>query len=109
MAAVSVYRELNAPSPSLIAWLEARDQLYYVVDPRGVEHMFVDNDLPRDQDISEELVLHTGFALFGDDGEYIGSYRSLDRAIKAAAGAKTVVTADVEGVEPDEIITAGDE
>lgn len=103
MAGVNVYRELNGPSDSLVKWLEDRDQIYFVVDPKGREHMFVDNDLPRDADISEELVKHKMFAIFTEEGDYIGSYRDLDRAIKAAKSAKVVVATDVEGVEPDAV------
>src|SRR3990167_7345508 len=100
---VQIYRELQDPSDSLAAWLEARDQVWVLMDAKDNAHYFIDNDLPRDSDITEEIVANTrGFALFTEDGKYIGSYRSLDRAIVAQNGAKIVVQADVEGAEPDE-------
>jgi hypothetical protein len=77
-------------------------------DAKGVEHYFIDNDLPRDSDITEEIVANTkGFALFTEEGKYIGSYRSLDRAVAAQAGAKIVVQADVDA-DPDEDLTSDD-
>ena len=103
---VEIYRELNEPSPGLLAWLEARDQVWVLPGAKGEEHHFIDNDLPRDSEITDEIVANTrGFALFTEEGGYVGSYRSLDRALKAQAGAKVVVQADVEGAEPDEDIT----
>ena len=100
---VEIYREIADPSSRLLAWLENRNQLWVISDPKGNEHLFIDNDTPRDPDITIEIVTRTvGFALFTEDGDYIGSYRSLDRAITAQQGAKLVVQADVEGVEPDE-------
>lgn len=105
--AVQVYREIADPSPTLLQWLEERDQLYPVIDDKGKERLYVENDFPRDADISEELVggrqfpgCTVGFALFDDDGNFIGSYRSLDRALAAQASARVVVSAEVD-VEPD--------
>lgn len=100
---VQIYRELSQNIPaSIVEWLDKRGQLYPTEDPRGNEHLFIDNDLPRDADITIAIVANTsGFALFTEDGEYVGAYRSLDRAIAAQNGAKLVVTADVEA-DPDE-------
>ena len=99
---VDIYRELGDAPDSLLDWLERRGQLYNVIDPKGNEHVFIDNDLPRDSDITQEIVANTrGFALFSEEGEFIGTYRSLDRAIAAQAGAKLVVQAEVEA-EPDD-------
>jgi hypothetical protein len=99
---VQIYRELGEAPESLLDWLEKRDQLYNIIDPTGIEHVFIDNDLPRDSEITRSIVANTkGFALFSEDGDYIGSYRSLDRAITAQAGAKLVVQAEVEA-EPDD-------
>ena len=106
---VQIYRELGDAPQHTLDWLDARNQAYVVTDPKGKDHLFVDNDLPRDADVTMSLVANTiGFALFTKDGDYIGSYRSLDRAIAAQAGAKLVVQADVEGAEPDEDMLGGD-
>jgi hypothetical protein len=114
MATLTIYRELGDPSPGLIEWLQARDQLFPVVDDKGKERYYVENDTPRPQDISEEIVgsdpsfpgttphagCTVGFALFDDDGTKVGTYRSLDRAEKAAARARVVVVSEVD-VESD--------
>jgi hypothetical protein len=101
-----VYREIDPTADNLLQWLDQRQQLFNVTDPKGNEHLFVDNDTPRDADITPLIVQHTvGFALFTDDGEYIGSYRDLARAISAQESAQVVVTADVDA-EPDEDILA---
>lgn len=108
---VQIFRELGDRVPQgTIEWLDKRGQLFNVIDPKKNEHLFVDNDLPRDVEITQAIVAGTiGFALFDDEGEYIGSYRSLDRAIAAQSGAKLVVKADVDDVEPDEDVFAGAE
>lgn len=98
-----IFREVNNASDSLLKWLDDRNQLYPITDPKGGEHYFIDNDQPRDADINEEIItVTTGFALFTEQGEYIGSYRSLDRAIRAQQSAKVVVNTEVEDAEPDE-------
>lgn len=111
MEGLVIYRELSDPSPSLVDWLEARDQLFVVVDPKGVEHSYIDNDTPRDSDITDEIVGSTnqgavpfpgctrGFALFTADGDYVATFASLDRAISAKADARIVTTPVVEGVK----------
>lgn len=126
---VYVYREIANPSPSLMQWLDVRGQLFEIQDPKGKTHLYIENDIPRDADINEEIVgretrktvdakgramvfpgvegCTIGFALFAENREtgtfdHIGTFRSLDRAEKAAAGAKVVIRADVEGDEPDE-------
>lgn len=108
MDSLVIYRELSDPSPDLIAWLEARDQLFVVQDPRGVEHSYIDNDTPRDSDITDEIVGNKGqpgvaypgctkgFALFTAEGDYVAAYATLDRAIAAKANARIVTTAKVE-------------
>lgn len=101
-----VYRELDPNQDDLLRWLDERQQLFNVVDPKGNEHLFIDNDLPRDADITPMIVEHTvGFALFTDDGDYIGSYRSLDKAIRAQESATVSIVADVDA-DPDEDILA---
>ena len=127
---VYVYREIADPSPSLMEWLDVRGQLFEIQDPKGKTHLYIENDIPRDADITEEIVgrqtqvikdgkgrpmsfpgmegCTVGFALFAENRDagtfdHIGTYRSLDRAEKAAAGAKVVVRADVEAEAPDEV------
>lgn len=107
---LSIYRELGDPSPSLVAWLEARDQLYPVIDNRGRERLYVENDTPRPEDITEEIVGNptgipfkgctVGFALFDQEGQHVGTYATLVRAEEAARSAKVVVTTNVD-VQPD--------
>ena len=104
---VQIYRELGGKEASAIEWLDRRSQLFNVIDPKGPEHIFVDNDAPRDPEVTQAIIRDTvGFALFTEDGEYIGSYRSLDRAITAQNGAKLVVKADVDAEAPDEDVFA---
>ena len=126
---VYVYREIADPSPSLAQWLDQRGQLFEIQDPKGKNHLYIENDIPRDADINEEIVgrepqrildgkgramtfpgvkgCTVGFALFAenrDEGtfDHIGTYRSLDRAESAARNAKVVVRADVDTEAPDE-------
>ena len=104
---IDIFREVGELSPLATKWLELRNQLFVIESPDGKEHIFVENDTPRDSEITLDIVKNTiGYALFDDEGEYIGSYRSLDRAIMAQLGAKIVVQADVEGAEPDDDILA---
>lgn len=109
--AVHIYRELSDPTPSLITWLEERDQLFVVVDPKGQEHNYIDNGTPRDADITEEIVGDTpafpgctkGFALFSEEGDFIAEYSRIDTAERAALAVKPVVTTTVEGVETEHL------
>jgi len=102
---VTIYRELSDPELSLITWLEDRDQLFVVQDPRGVEHMYVDNSTPRDSFVSEMIVggplvpyagCTKGFALFSDEGDFIAEYSRIDAAERAAASVRPVVTVEVD-------------
>lgn len=105
-AQTQVYREIGQDNPDLIGWLDLRNQLFNVTDPNGKERVFVDNDVPRDSDITPLIVENTvGFALFDNDGNYVGSYRELAGALSAQDSARIVVTTEVDGVEPDEVIT----
>ncbi len=96
---VHIYRELSDPSPSLIVWLDERDQLFVVQDPRGIEHNYIDNDTPRDAFINEEIVgldgvfpgCTKGFALFSEDGDFIAEFARIDTATRAAEKVQTVV------------------
>jgi hypothetical protein len=117
MESLVIYRELADPSPDLVRWLEARDQLFVVQDPRGVEHSYIDNDAPRDSDITDEIIGNKnqpgvvypgctkGFAVFTADGDYVASYATLDKAIRAKASARIVTSAEIEGVEEDEEVS----
>lgn len=98
-----IYRELSDPADDLRAWLELREQLYVVKDNNGNAHLFVDNDAPRDADINEEIVRSAtiGFSIFDDDGKRIAGFSDLASAIRAMESARIVVTASVEGLEPD--------
>jgi len=101
--AVYVYRELGDAPDSLLDWLEKRNQLYVIVRDNGDEHVFIDNELPRDSEITNAIIANTkGFALFTEEGDYIGSYRSLDRAIAAQGSARVVVQAEVEADADDD-------
>lgn len=96
-----IYREIGNASEDLLTWLEAREQLFPIQDPKGKEHLFIDNDQPRDRDITPMIVeATTGFALFADndDGEtqWVGTYRALDKAIEAQQSARVVVTTEVD-------------
>ena len=110
MNGLVVYRELSDPSPSLVQWLEGRDQLFVVLDPKNVEHTYIDNDTPRDQDITHEIVgtpdspfpgCTKGFALFTAEGDYVCGYNSLIKALEAKANARIVTTPVVDGVEAE--------
>lgn len=102
-----IYRELGDPDPALIAWLDARNQLFNVVDDRQKEHLYVDNDVPRDAVITPLIVESTiGFSLFTESGQRISDYSRLDKAIRAQAGASLVVKPEVE--LEDEIVLPED-
>jgi hypothetical protein len=92
-----VYRELGNPPDILINWLDERNQLWNVVDDNGKERLYIDNDQPRDADITPPLVEATiGFALFDEEGKRLAGYSRLDSAIRAQAGAKMVITPEFE-------------
>lgn len=109
--AVHIYRELSDPSPSLITWLEDRDQLFVVADPMGREHNYIDNNTPRDAIITEEIVGVEGafpgctkcFALFSEEGDFIAEYARIDKAELAASKVKPVVVSTVDGVETEKL------
>jgi hypothetical protein len=115
---VIVYRELaNIPS-HVEKWLDERGQLIVIQDSKKNSHYLIENDLPREPTITEAIVgggpygkgCTIGFALFTDEGDRIGSYRSLDRAIAAAETAKIVTSVEAEqedeGFEWDSIVGA---
>ena len=92
-----IYRDLGNPIPVLLAWLQERTQLYNVVDDKGLEHLYVDNDIPRDSEITELIVGSTGgFALFTEQGKRIEGYTDLHKAVRAQASAQLTVVPEVE-------------
>ena len=92
-----VYRELGEMPAVLVNWLDERNQLWNVVDDTGKEHLYIDNDQPRDADITPSLVEATiGFALFTEAGKRLSDYSRLDRAIRAQAGAVLTITPEFE-------------
>ena len=100
---IDIFREVGELPAHAYQWLDRRNQLWVIEDRKGREHTFIENDTPRDADVTEALVANTvGFALFNTDGDYIGSYRDLERAEKARATARVVVTASVEDADPDD-------
>lgn len=103
---VLVYRELGDPPAILIDWLDERQQLFNVLDDKQKEHLYVDNDQPRDADITPMILEHTiGFSLFTEDGRHTASYSRLDKALRAQAKAKLVVVPEVDledDIEDDE-------
>ncbi len=99
-----IYRELGDPSPILLTWLEDRGQLFNVLDDHNNEHLYIDNDQPRDADITPMLVEATiGFSLFTEGGKRLSDYSRLDRAIRAQQGAKLVITPEVDLEEEIEL------
>jgi hypothetical protein len=92
-----VYRELGNPPDILINWLDERNQLWNVVDDNGKERLYIDNDQPRDADITPSLVEATiGFALFTEAGKRLAGYSRLDRALRAQEGAVLTITPEFE-------------
>lgn len=92
-----VYREIGDGNPDLIQWLDLRDQLWNIPDNEGQERLFIDNDVPRDGNITPVIVEQTvGFALFDNEGDLVATYPDLQTAIKAQDNAKIVVSTEVE-------------
>jgi hypothetical protein len=102
---ITIYRELGKLAPDLAAYLDARGQLYEVERPDGSVHWFVDDSLPRESEITDEIIASTvAFALFAetDEGlEFVGQYPTLVAAETAKSNAKVVISAPVIDV-PDE-------
>jgi len=92
-----VYRELGDPPQVLINWLDERGQLWNVLDDHQNEHLYVENETPRDSDITPMIVECTiGFSLFDEDGKRLADYSRLDKALRAQEGAKRIVIPEVE-------------
>lgn len=111
MEGLTIYRELGGASADLLQWLEDRDQLFQPVDAQGRERTFVENDFPRPSEITREIVGDSpgmgsqfatypgctiGFAVFDPQGQFVAEFRSLDRAVKAVAGAKIKLDVDID-------------
>lgn len=81
-----------------------------VVDPRTG---YVDNDLPRDEAITLELMEKTtGFAISSPTGQVLGRFSTFADAEKARQGASVKLDYQIEGIddaedEPDENPLAG--
>lgn len=92
-----IYREVGANDATLLEWLNRRDQLFEVTRDNGDVHRFVDNDIPRDSDITPLIIDNTvGFALFSEDGDYMASFETLAQAIRGQENARIVITTEVD-------------
>ena len=101
MIGTMIYREIGNADEATLNWLDARGQLFTILDDKNVEHMFVDNEAPRDSEISLAIVEGTtGYTIFTENGDRVGSYRDLAKAISAQSRAKIIVSSEV--VEEDE-------
>jgi hypothetical protein len=110
---VLIYRELDAANipPHVAEWLEVRGQLVYVLDKKGNEHAIVENDLPRDPEISEAIIggpvygpgLTIGFGVYDDEGNRIGMYNSVAKAEAAAEQARVVTLDSDDDMEWDSV------
>lgn len=66
---------------------------------------FIDNDHPRDYEHTEDIIAATvGYALIDELGNIVGSFKTLDEAEKARAGARVVFTHEIE-IEPSKKAT----
>jgi hypothetical protein len=106
--AVLIYRELSPEMPSFVTeWLDARGQLIEVEDKKGNTHFIVENDVPRDPEITEAIVgppgCTIGFGVYDDEGNRIGMYATVGRAEEAADKARVVTAESDEGMEWDSI------
>jgi hypothetical protein len=105
-----IYRELGDPPQVLINWLDERGQLYNILDDANREHLYVDNEQPRDADITPMIVENTiGFSLFTEDGRRLSDYSRLDKALRAQEGAKLVIVPEVEMEEDIDLAPKGKE
>ena len=113
--AVLIYRELSPEMPDHVReWLDVRGQLIEVEDKKGNSHFIIENDTPRDPEVTEGIVGNAyqpgctiGFGVYDDEGNRIGMYKSVDRAEAAAQQARVVTAESDEGMEWDSI--EGDE
>ena len=64
---------------------------------------FVDNDTPRDDVFTEEVIEATiAYHIVSDDGQSLAKFDSLAKAEKAAAGAKVTFNVDIEVPKEEE-------
>ena len=99
-------RELNPDMPQhVVDWLEARGQLIEVQDKKGKSHFIVENDLPRDTEVTVAIVTECtlGFGVYDDEGNRLGMYRDVARAEEAADKARVVTAESDEGMEWDSV------
>lgn len=115
---VIIYRELDPNMPDHVRdWLEARQQLIEILDQKGNSHFIIENDLPRDPEVTEGIVgggpygpgCTIGFGVYTDEGERVGMYRTVERAEEAAAKARVVSAESDEGMEWDSIEGDGED
>lgn len=91
---VVVFREIVDPDPGLLAWLDARDQAMEVEDQKGNTHIFIEDGIPRESEVTEMIVgrgagpgkqplagCTKGFGLFveEEDGGYEGPLATFAR------------------------------
>lgn len=109
--AVIIYRELAPDMPDHVRdWLEVRGQLIEIQDKKGNTHFIIENDIPRDAEVTEGIVGNrsqagctVGFGVYDDEGNRIGMYSSVERAEAAAEKARVVTLDSDEGMEWDSI------
>lgn len=104
-----IYREIDNATEALLTWLEDRNQLWTIADDKNVEHSYVENDIPRDYNITPLIIeATTGFSLYPEDGgKSIGRYRALDKAIAAQNKARLVVSAETDDGEETQELPRG--
>lgn len=108
MNGLFIMRQID-PSPDLAKALSTLDQIVTLDDGTN----WVDDTLPRDSELNEEIAggmsaggspfdgCTVGFGIFDEDWRIHARYRSLDRAQAALKGAKVQFIADID-VESDE-------
>ena len=108
---VIIYRELSPEIPVEVQeWLDARGQLLEVVDKKGKSHFIIENDVPRDIEVTEAIVgndtqpgLTIGFGVYTDEGERVGMYATVQNAEAAAEKARVVSVESDKGMEWDSV------
>lgn len=106
--AVVVYRELSPEMPEHVRqWLDKRSQLIEIQDKKGNTHYIIENDTPRDAEVTEAIVgppgCTIGFGVYTDEGNRVGMYRDVKGAEEAAQKARMVsFESDIE-VEWDSV------
>lgn len=107
MAFLTILREIT-PSPSLVAYFRNEDtaeSMYEFADGR----YYIDNDRPRDAEISVEIAgggvrepgCTRGFAIVDENWNIQGRFRDLAKAEAAVQGAKMSLAVDIEADESE--------